>query len=77
MKNHGEKWIFFFHIDNGGEFINKNILKNCEINGIIKYSTMSYTLEQNGIAKWKKIKNKKLVKSVQFIWNHVKLSNGF
>jgi hypothetical protein len=58
MKNHGEKWINFFHIDNGGEFINKNIRKICEINGIIKKSTMSYTLEQNGIAKWKKKKKK-------------------
>jgi hypothetical protein len=35
---------------------------------------MPYTLEQNGIAKWK---NKTLVKSVQFIWNYAKLSNGF
>jgi len=36
IKNHGEKWIKVFHMDNGGEFINKNIKKNCEINGIIK-----------------------------------------
>ena len=38
------------HTDNGGEFKNNPFLKVCEEEGIVRYFTVRYTPQQNGVA---------------------------
>ncbi len=60
--------------DNGGEYTSSHFIKICEDHGIARQYIMPYTLEQNGMLKWK---NRTLVEAIHNMLATTKLPHTF
>ena len=56
IKNHTEKKIQIFQLDNGGEFTSNEFKELCKDSGIKRELTTPYNPQHNGVSKIKNIK---------------------